>query len=281
MQQAGMTPDSITFTAVLSACSRAGLVNEGLQYFEHMRQNYQITPSVEHYACVVDLLGRSGRLNEAHNFIENMPLKPSASVWGALLGACRVYLNIELAEQASQYLFELEPANTGNYVLLSNIYAAAGRQDDVAKVRTMMADKGLKNRPGCSWIEVKHRMHAFLAGDKSHPQREEIYATLKNLTKKMEAAGYVPDINFVLRDVQEEDKEQILCSHSERLAIAFGLINTSHGTPIRIIKNLRVCGDCHIATKLISKIVEREIVVRDSSRFHNFKDGICSCGDYW
>ena len=281
MQQAGMTPDSITFTAVLSACSRAGLVNEGLQYFEHMKQNYHITPSVEHYACVVDLLGCAGRLNEANNFIENMPLKPSASVWGVLLGACRVYLNIELAEQASQHLFELEPANTGNYVLLSNIYAAAGRQDDVAKVRTMMKDKGLKNRPGHSWIEVKHMMHTFRAGDKSHPQREEIYTTLKNLTKKMEAAGYVPDTNFVLRDVQEEDKEQILCSHSERLAMAFGLINTSPGTPIRIIKNLRVCGDCHIATKFISKIVEREIVVRDSSRFHHFKDGICSCGDYW
>eukprot|EP01018_Ginkgo_biloba_P030679 Gb_05648 [translate_table: standard] len=281
MQQAGMRPDDITFTAVLSACSHAGLVDEGFQYFDSMSQNYCIKPTVEHYACMIDLLGRAGHLDEAHDFINNMPLKPSASVWGALLGACSIYQNVELGERVSEHLFELEPTNTGNYVLLSNIYAAAGRQDDVTKVRKMMKERGLKNRPGCSWIEVKNRMHPFLAGDRSHPQREEIHSMLKSLTEQMEARGYVPDTKFVLRDVEEDKKEHILCGHSERLAIAFGLINTYMGTPIRIIKNLRVCGDCHTATKFISKIVEREIIVRDSSRFHHFKDGLCSCGDYW
>eukprot|EP01018_Ginkgo_biloba_P023526 Gb_26260 [translate_table: standard] len=281
MQEADLKPDKITFVAVLSACSHAGLVTEGWQYFNSMSQDYHITPCVEHYACMVDLLGRSGHLDEAQNFIKNMPVEPNAGVWGALLGACRVHLNIELGESVAERLLELEPRNAGNYVLLSNIYAAAGRWDDVAKVRTMMKDRGLKKMPGCSWIDVKNRVHTFVVGDTSHPQSEEIYKMLETLKGKMEAAGYVPDTNFVLHDVEEEEKEYILCGHSEKLAIAFGLINTSPGTPIRITKNLRVCGDCHSATKFISKIVGREIIVRDTNRFHHFKGGLCSCGDYW
>eukprot|EP01018_Ginkgo_biloba_P030400 Gb_19693 [translate_table: standard] len=281
MQQAGVKPDDITFVAVLSACSHAGLVNEGWQYFDQMSRDYGIIPRVEHYACMVDLLGRAGRLEEAHEFIKNMPIKPDAGVWGALLGACRVYCSTKLGELVAEHLLELEPENDGNYVLLSNIYAAAGRWDDVAKMRKLMKDKGLKKTPGCSWIELNNRLHAFLAGDTSHPQSEEIYAMLESLSGKMEAAGYVPDTNFVLQDVKEEEKESILCSHSERLAIAFGLINAPPGTPIHITKNLRVCGDCHTATKFISEIVGRKIIVRDANRFHHFKDGMCSCGDYW
>eukprot|EP01018_Ginkgo_biloba_P024556 Gb_08560 [translate_table: standard] len=281
MQQAGMKPNDVTFLAVLSACSHSGLVDEAWQYFDSMSQNYCITPRAEHYACVVDILGRAGRLDDAHEFINNVPCEPNASIWGALLGACRIHVNMELGKLAAERLFQLDPQNSGNYVVLANIYAAGGRWGDALKVRKMMKDKGIKKEPGCSWIEVKKRVHAFFVGDRSHSQSEKIYAMLERLNEQMKEAGYVPDTNFVLHDVEEEQKEYILYHHSEKLAIAFGLISTLPGSVVRIVKNLRVCGDCHTATKFISKIAQREIVVRDSNRFHHFKDGFCSCGNYW
>eukprot|EP01018_Ginkgo_biloba_P028329 Gb_03597 [translate_table: standard] len=281
MQQTGLMPDHVTCTSVLSACTHAGMVSEGLEFFNCMSRDYHIMPSVEHYACVVDLLGRAGRLDEAYDIINKMPFEPTASICGALLAACRVHCNIELGERMAEHLFELEPENAGNYVLLSNIYASSGRWDEMANVRKMMKDRGLKKRPGCSWIEIENRVYPFIVGNNSHPQMEKICSTLESLAGQMKEAGYVPETNFVLQDVDEEEKEQILCCHSEKLAIAFGLINTCPGTPIRIIKNLRVCGDCHTATKYISKIVAREIIVRDSNRFHHYKDGQCSCRDYW
>eukprot|EP01018_Ginkgo_biloba_P034753 Gb_24825 [translate_table: standard] len=281
MLQLTMKPDHITFNGALSACSHAGLVDEGCYYFDCMSREFGITPRADHYVRMIDLFGRSGRLDEAENFINGMPFEPDAIMWGALLGACRIHGNLDLGERVAVYLFELESHSAAPYVLLSNIYAAGGRWDDVAKVRKLMKDRGVKKNPGCSWIEVKNRIHAFVVDDRSHPQTEEIYAKLETLAAKMKVAGYMPNTNFVLHNVEEEHKEHILWHHSEKLAIAFGLISTSAGAPIRVIKNLRVCGDCHTASKLISKIVGREILVRDASRFHHFKEGFCSCGDYW
>eukprot|EP01018_Ginkgo_biloba_P001239 Gb_28664 [translate_table: standard] len=281
MQHMGMKPDHVTFVGVLSACCHAGLVDEGWQYFDCMNQYHQVTPALEHYGCMVGLLGRAGRLDEAHDFINKMPIKPGPIVWRCLLGACRIHNNIELGESVAKRLLELDPKNATPYVLLSNIYAAAGRWDDTEKVRKIMKDRNVKKKPGCSWIEVNKKVYTFLVGDRSHPQMLEIYTELDRLSAQMKAAGYMPNMRFVLNDVEDEQKEQILCYHSEKLAIAFGLINMSPGTTIRVIKNLRVCGDCHSATKFISKIVAREIVVRDNSRFHHFNDGRCSCGDYW
>ncbi|XP_057839795.2 pentatricopeptide repeat-containing protein At2g22070 [Cryptomeria japonica] len=281
MLQTGMEPDHISFVSVLSACSHAGLVDEGHRVFHLMGHDYGITPTKAHYVCMIDLLGRAGHLEEARDLINTLPFEPDANVWGAFLGACRMHGNIELGKHAAECLFELEPQNAAKYVLLANIYAATGRWDDVAKVRKLMKDRGVKKRPGCSWIEVKNRVHVFVVDDKSHPQTDKIYLTLEGLVKQMEMAGYVPDTNFVLHDVELEQKEHALHHHSEKLAIAFGLINTIPGLPIRIIKNLRVCGDCHTAIKFITKIVDREIIVRDAYRFHHFKDGFCSCGDYW
>eukprot|EP01018_Ginkgo_biloba_P020443 Gb_15797 [translate_table: standard] len=281
MQHSNTKPNHVTFLGVLSACCHAGLVDDGWKYFDLMSQDYQITPAGKHYCCMVDLLGRAGCMEEAQEFISKMPIKPDADVWASLLGACRIHANIELGERVAEHLFELDPKNAAHYVLLSNIYAAAGMWDDVEKVRQMMKDRRVKKMPGCSWIEANNNVHAFLTGDRSHPQSDTIYEKLETLAGQMKEAGYVPDTNFVLHNVEEEQKENILCHHSEKLAIAFGLINTPPGTPIRIVKNLRVCGDCHSATKFIAKIVAREIVVRDANRFHHFKDGWCSCGDYW
>eukprot|EP01018_Ginkgo_biloba_P012654 Gb_23605 [translate_table: standard] len=281
MQQQGMKPDHITFVGVLSACSHVGFVDEGCTYFSSMTEYHHITPKAEHYACMVDLIGRAGRLDEATDFINKMPFEADAMIWRTLLGACRVHGNMELGKRAAECILELEPQDSAAYVLLSNIYGAAGKWDDRAKVRKLMEDRGLKKETGYSWIEVDRKVHTFIARDRSHSQTVEIYAKLEQLTEQMKDLGYVPDTNFVLHDVEEEQKEQFLSYHSEKLAIAFGLISKPPGTPIQIVKNLRVCGDCHTATKFISKIVGREIIVRDANRFHHFKDGLCSCGNYW
>ncbi|XP_071736815.1 pentatricopeptide repeat-containing protein At4g33990 [Rutidosis leptorrhynchoides] len=281
MLDEGVRPDPITFVSLLSACSHSGLVEQGEWCFNIMQNDYGIKPMLKHYGCLVDLLGRAGQLEKAYTLIKTMPLKPDASVWGALLGACRIYGNSDLGQVASDHLLEVDPDNVGYHVLLSNIYANAGKWDGVNKVRSLANSKGLKKTPGWSSVELNNKVEVFYTGNQTHPQCDEIYEELNNLMQKMKILGYVPDYSFVLQDVEEDEKLHILNSHSERLAIAYGIINTPARTSLRIFKNLRVCGDCHTATKFISKITEREIIVRDSNRFHNFKDGVCSCGDFW
>lgn len=281
MLDSGLTPDSIAFVSVLSACSHAGLLDKGQHYFKLMTEGYRILPRLEHFACMVDLLGRAGQVDEAYNIVKQMPIEPNERVWGALLSACRVYSNMDIGVIAADHLFQLAPEQAGYYVLLSNIYAKAGRWKAVTNIRSIMKGRGIKKIPGISNVELNNRVHHFLAGDQLHPQSKEIYEELNVLIGKMKEMGYVPETDTALHDVEEEDKENHLAVHSEKLAIAFVIINTEPGAPIRITKNLRVCGDCHIAAKLISKIAEREIVVRDTNRFHHFQNGVCSCGDYW
>ena len=280
MKADGLVPDAYSFVALLSACSHAGLVDEGRQIFCAMK-DYGVEPTVVHYTCMVDLLGRAGLLEETKRLISCMPVEANAGTWGALLGACRTYGNVELGELAAKEVMKLEPTAASPYVLLSNIYAAAGQWDQVAFVRHMMQERGIRKEPGVSWIEISNKVHRFVVGDRSHPEAEKIYDVLNNLSKKLKAEGYIPDTRLVLRNIDEEQKVHALCAHSEKLAIAYGLMHTPRGMPIRVFKNLRVCSDCHTATGFISKVTGREIVTRDANRFHHFKDGVCSCGDYW
>ncbi|XP_010521175.1 PREDICTED: pentatricopeptide repeat-containing protein At4g33990 [Tarenaya hassleriana] len=281
MLDEGVSPDHLTFISLLSACSHSGLIEEGQWCFDVMQEDYGITPSLKHYGCMVDLYGRAGHIETAYSLIKGMPLRPDSSIWGALLGACRIHGNVDLGKIASEHLFEVDPENVGYYVLLSNVYASAGKWEGVDKVRAFARDRGLRKTPGWSSMELGNKVEVFYTGNQTHPKWKEIYDELTELNSKMKMLGYVPDYSFVLQDVEDDEKEQILMGHSERLAIAFGIISTGKGTVIRIFKNLRVCGDCHTVTKFISRITGREIVVRDSNRFHHFKDGICSCGDYW
>ncbi|CAM6042465.1 unnamed protein product, partial [Sphagnum compactum] len=281
MQLEGVRPDKFTFIAVLQACSHAGFIDLGRHYFCSMIPDYGIVQTGEHYGTMVDLVGRAGHLDEAEEILNKKPFQPGALELGALLSACRIHGAVEIAERAADSAFKLEPEKSGIYVMLANIYAAAGRWDGARNVRLLMEERGVKKEPGRSWIEVKNKVHSFVSEDQTHQQTEEIYAELARLTRQMKEAGYVPDTRFILHDVDPWQKEWVLGHHSERLAIAYGLISTPPGTPIRIFKNLRVCGDCHTATKFISKIVGREIVARDVSRFHHFKNGVCSCSDYW
>ncbi|KAG7985721.1 hypothetical protein I3843_03G040900 [Carya illinoinensis] len=281
MLEAGLSPNHVTFTCILSACGHSGLLEEGRRYFKLMKEVFRIAPKLNHFSCMVDLLGRAGQLDEAKNLIENMPVKPDATIWGPLLGACRIYGNLDLAERVADVLFQLDPLQSGYHVLLSNIYAAKGRWNKVEMVRNMMARIGANKIQGFGLIELNDRVHRFSAGDRSHPQSDGILSKLEELAAKMKRLGYVPLTDFALHDIEEEGKEEALSYHSERLAIAFGLINTNPGTAIRVTKNLRICGDCHNAIKFISKIVKRIIIVRDMHRFHHFEDGACSCRDYW
>ncbi|KAL0426557.1 UNVERIFIED_CONTAM: Pentatricopeptide repeat-containing protein [Sesamum latifolium] len=281
MLRNGILPNNITFISLLYACSHSGLVEEGLRLFSIMQEEYGVRPDVKHFTCVVDLFGRVGKLDQAVTLIEDMDIKKDAGLWGALLGACRIHGHVELAEKVAESLLELQPQNAGHYVLLSNIYAKAGRWKEVAKVRELMTHQRIKKIPGWTWTEVDNKIHKFSVGDHTHLLSKEIYDELKCLSEKLELAGYVPDTNFVLHDIDEELKLGLLHTHSEKLAIAFGLISTPEGTPIRITKNLRVCGDCHTFTKFVSLVTNRVVIVRDANRCHHFKEGACSCRDYW
>lgn len=281
MIRRGVSPSPISFVSVLGACSHAGLVAEGKQLFDSMWKEHKISPSVEHYACMVDLLGRANQLEEAAMIIQDMRIEPGPKVWGSLLGSCRIHCNVDLAERASRRLFDLELTNAGNYVLLADIYAEAKMWDEVKQVRKLLEAKGLRKVSGCSMIEVKRKIYSFRSVDEINIQIEQIHALLLKLSMEMKHNGYVPDTRIVLYDLEEEEKERILLGHSEKLAVAFGLINSSKGEAIRISKNLRLCEDCHSFTKLISKYTNTEILVRDINRFHHFRNGVCSCGDYW
>ncbi|PPS08322.1 hypothetical protein GOBAR_AA12322 [Gossypium barbadense] len=187
-------PDHVTFLAIISACGHAGKVNDGVHHFKSMVEEYGIPPRMEHYACMVDLLGRAGRLDEAFKAIQSMPFSPDAGVWGTLLGACRNQGNVELAEVASRHLFYLDPQNSGYYVLLSNLLADAGHWRSVLKVRSLMKERGVEKVPGYSWIEVNSTTHMFVAADGSHPQSKHIYSLLKTLLLELKREGYVPQL---------------------------------------------------------------------------------------
>lgn len=283
MQRERIRPNYITYLGVLSACSHAGLVSQGWRCFNQMsRSNDEnIKPRAEHYACMVDLLGRSGHLEEAYNFIKSMPIEPDSGVWGALLGACAKHRNMEMGQLAADRLLEIAPDVASYHVLMSNMYASAGRWEFVYKLRRRMRKKGVRKIAAYSSVEFNGEFHVFYGGDRSHPQSEIIYRKLDSLLKQMKSMGYNLKTYSVYHDVELEEKEAMLNTHSEKLAIAFALINVRLGRPIRVMKNLRACDDCHNFSKFVSKISSREIIMRDKVRFHHFKNGVCSCKDFW
>ncbi|KAJ8443655.1 hypothetical protein Cgig2_019637 [Carnegiea gigantea] len=282
METMDIKPNKVTFVGLLTACSHAGKVDEGRRLFGIMEESYGVAPTADHYTCMVDLLGRSGHLDEALDLIKSMPLDPHGALWGALLGACSIHNNPDIAEIAAGNLFELEPNSIGNYVLLCNILASAGRWDSVSRVRKLMRKKGLQKNPACSWVEQnKGNVHKFFAGDLTHPRLQEIRQLLEDLLTKLRLHGYQPNLESVSYDISDDDKRLILMSHSEKLALGFGLLTIDSEDTIRIMKNLRICEDCHIFMCGASMVTGREIIVRDNMRFHHFHNGKCSCGNFW
>ncbi|KAJ6870851.1 hypothetical protein NC652_036499 [Populus alba x Populus x berolinensis] len=229
MEQEGVEGNDVTFLSLLYACSHNGLKEKGMGFFKLMVEKYGLKPRLKHYTCVVDLLGRSGCLDEAEAMIRSMPLEADVVIWKTLLSACRIHRNADMATRTAEEILRLNPQDSATYVLLSNIHASAKRWKDVSKLRTTMRDRNIKKEPGVSWLEVKNRVFQFSMGDKSHPMSEEIDLYLKELMEEMKLRGYVPDTATVFHDTDSEEKENSLVNHSEKLAIAFGLMNIPPG----------------------------------------------------
>nr|CAN66904.1 hypothetical protein VITISV_025136 [Vitis vinifera] len=251
--------DTVSWNSMLKAyamhgqaCSHAGMAEEGAKIFETMSNNHGIVPQLDHYACMVDILGRAGQISEAKELIDKMPMEPDSVVWSALLGSCRKH---------------------------------DGRFNEARLIRREMEGKIVRKEPGLSWIEVGNQVHEFASGGQQHPEKEAICARLEELVRRLKDLGYVPQISLALHDIEDEHKEEQLYYHSEKLALAFALMNVGSiccsGNTIKIMKNIRICVDCHNFMKLASELVDMEIVVRDSNRFHHFKAKVCSCNDYW
>uniref|UniRef100_K7KQI8 DYW domain-containing protein n=1 Tax=Glycine max TaxID=3847 RepID=K7KQI8_SOYBN len=262
---AGIEPEESSFTSILYACTHSEFLREGWKFFDSTRSECNIEPKLEHYAYMVDLLIRSGNLSRTYKFIETMPIKPDAAIWGALLSGCRIHHDVELAEKVPEHIFELEPEKTRYYVLLANVYAKAKKWEEVKKLQRRISKCGLKKDQGCSWIEVQGKFNNFVAGDTSHPQAKRIDSLLRKLRMKMNREGYSNKMRYSL--ISADDRQK--CFYVDT------------GRTVRVTKNLRVCGDCHEMGKFMSKTTGREILLRDSNRFHHFKDGLCSCRGFW
>ncbi|CAA6673070.1 unnamed protein product [Spirodela intermedia] len=262
-------PDAATFVGLLFACSHSGMVDEGRAIFSAMATEHGVAPQLDHFACM-ELIGQ-------------MPMAPDPVVWSGLLGACRKHGDLRIAERAAQMLVAMAPGRSAGYVLISNMYSEQGSFRDAAPLWKGMKESGVKKVAGLSWIEVGNRVHEFSVGGHRHPQIKAILGELKLIVEKVKEIGYAPETSLVLHDIEEGLKEEQLYCHSEKLALVFGLMNAPDSQScIKIMKNIRICMDCHRFIKLVSKCVsKKEIVVRDANRFHHFKDGVCTCGDYW
>ncbi|KAF5201697.1 Pentatricopeptide repeat [Thalictrum thalictroides] len=205
MRLDGIKPDHVTFVNLLSACSHMGLVETGQAYFRLMVDNYGLEPKVDHYACMVDIFSRAGKLAEAKDFIESVPISHGLCLWRILLGACRNYRNYDIGAYAGERLMELGSQESSAYVLLSSIYSSMGRREDVERVRRIMKHEGVVKAPGCSWIEIKNLVHVFVVGDQLHPQIGKIRIELKRLIKQMKDEGYRPLIDLHCTNYQMSD----------------------------------------------------------------------------
>ncbi|BBG96226.1 Pentatricopeptide repeat superfamily protein [Prunus dulcis] len=217
----GFHPVNVTFIGVLGACSRAGLVSEGRRHFKLMTEKYSILPEMEHYGCMVDMLGRA--------VIEKMTVPPDPVLWATLLGACKIHGSIELGEKIGKKLLKLDPTHDGHYIQLASIYAKARRWEDVIRVRRLLVEQNTNKAAGWSLIEAQGTVHKFVAGDREHERSLEIYKMLEKIGIRIAESGYSPNVSSVLHDIGEEEKENAIKEHSERLAMAFGLLVTGAG----------------------------------------------------
>ncbi|XP_010516263.1 PREDICTED: pentatricopeptide repeat-containing protein At3g56550 [Camelina sativa] len=282
MVASGVRPNAITFLGLLLGCSHQGLVNEGVEYFEIMSSQFHVIPNIKHYGCMVDLYGRAGQLAKALEMIHASSCHEDPVLWRTLLGSCKIHSNLELGEVAMKKLVQLKAFNAGDYVLMTSIYSAANDALGFASMRKLIRRHDLRTVPGWSWIEIGDQVHKFVVDDKMHPESALIYSELREVIHRAILAGYKPeDSSRAAPTLSDRFLGSADTFHSEKLAIAYGLMRTPAGTTLRITKNLRVCRDCHSFTKCVSKAFGRKIIVRDRVRFHHFAGAVCSCNEYW
>ncbi|XP_038714632.1 putative pentatricopeptide repeat-containing protein At5g52630 [Tripterygium wilfordii] len=280
MRLSGVRPNQITFVGVLAACSHAGMVDEGLNYFKLMQKEYKITPVMDHYACLIDMFVRSGRIEEAFDFVKQMNFEPNEFIWSLLITGCKTHGNKELGFFAAEQLLKLKPKDTETYAVLLNMYISAERWQDVSRVRKLMKEEKVGKLNDWSWISIKDKVYSFKTSDNSHPRQAEMNKLLDELLEKAKRFGYESPESFEETDEEDEGKTSAsTVYHSEKLAIAFGLLSTSYAAPIRVVKSVTMCRDCHDFIEVVSLLTSREIIVRDKKRLHRFVDGHCSCGD--
>ncbi|KAL4278946.1 hypothetical protein GQ457_03G038500 [Hibiscus cannabinus] len=277
MRKLGLKPNRGTFLSVILAHGIAKKVDEGKHIFSSIIDNYEIIPAIEHYSAMIELYGRSGRLGEAMEFIEDMPIEPDSSVWTSLLTASRIHQDIALAVLAGERLLDLEPGNVLVNQLMFQIYSLSGKLDEFSKVRKLGKEHTLRGSLGQSWIEVRNMVHKFVTGDQSKPSSNLLHSWVQKVTKEVNVDGRHGGFF-----IEEEEKEETGGVHSEKLALAFALIGSpSSPKSIRIVKNTRMCRNCHLTAKHVSLKFGCEIYLSDTNCFHHFKNGHCSCGDYW
>ncbi|XP_065630351.1 pentatricopeptide repeat-containing protein At4g02750 isoform X2 [Quercus suber] len=239
-----------------------------------MKKDYCMAVNVRHCACIVDLLGRAGKLADAEKFILNSGFEEDPVMWRALLSACRVYKDSVTGKRVAERVIGLEPQGSASYVLLYNIYNDAGINLPATKIRELMKDRGVKKEPGLSWIEVGNEVHCFVVGDRSHPMSQVIYARLEEMMKRIEKLGYIEGQERPISSISEPklNASTVMNYHSEKLAVTYGILSLPASAPVRVMKNLRVCQDCHTMIKFLSRVEKREIILRDSIRFHHFRE---------
>ncbi|PHT99744.1 hypothetical protein BC332_29532 [Capsicum chinense] len=262
----------ISWTSMISAYAIHGEADQALMLFRQMKEPNWITFVVVLYAC-----SHAGLVDEAQQIFSSMRSPSNIVIWGSLMATCRIHGEFELGEFAAKRLLELDPEHDGAYVFLSNVYTKGKRWENVGEVRQLMKHKGIWKERGHGKIEMDNEIHEFLTADKSDKHADDIYGKLAEVVCKLKQVGYAPNTSVVLIDVGEDEKKDMVLLHSEKLALCYGLPRSNNGSPTRIIKNLRICEDCHNFMKLASKVFEREIVVRDRTRFHHYRDGSCSC----
>lgn len=275
MLLAGVRPNQVTFVGALAACSNAGMVYEALGYFEMMQKEYKIKPVMDHYMCLIDMFVRLGCIEEAFDFIKKMDFEPNEVIWSVFIAGCRRHGNMELGFYAAEQLLKLKPKDRESYAMLLDIFVSVGRWEDVAVVKNLMREEKLSETDDWSWIRIKDKVYSFKPNDGLHPQSAEIFKVLDELVENAKGFGYKQQESFELTD-----EESASVYHSEKLAIAFGLLNTPIVSPILVIKSTTMCRDCHNFIKIITSLTAREIIVRDSKRLHKFVNGHCTCRDF-
>lgn len=277
MRKEGLEPNRGTFVNIISAYGLAKMVDEGECAFSSMIHDFNILPGLDHCKAMINLYGRSGKLEEAVKFIEDMIVQPDLSIWNTLLTACRNHGNARLALHAGERLLKLDPGNALIQRLVLQIYTSLGINDGFMKIKKREIRNGTKEAIGKSWVELRNTVHCFVRGDNCRPNAD----TLLSWIKGIEAEVKRPDTQNMLH-CGEEDDEKVGGVHSEKLSLAFSLLGSAQTCqPIRISKSLRMCEDCHTTFKYVSKAYEREVYVCDSNCLHHFEEGSCSCGDYW
>ncbi|XWS71639.1 hypothetical protein CRYUN_Cryun03dG0155400 [Craigia yunnanensis] len=283
-------PNSVTAVSVLQACAALAALEQGKLIHAYIlrRGLDSVLPVISALITIYGVHGFGKKATQIFQEMIRLGVSPSPITFVSVVGACSHEGLVEEGkrlEEAAKIIDEMRiepgPKVWGSLLGSSDIYAEAKMWDEVKGVSKLLETRSMQKVPGRSWIEVKRKMYSFISVDEFNPQIKQIQSLLIKISAEMKEKRYVPQTKVVLYDLDDGEKERILWSHSEKLAVAFGLINTNKRETIRIKKNLRLCEDCHSFTKFISKFSNKEILVRDVNRFHHFQIGVCSCGDYW